>query len=448
MMGRKHLSLLFFLLAGLARLYGAGASNDSLILKKKITLSRANVSLQQVLADIESGYHISFSYADNLIPLDRKISLEVKEQPLHKVLDQLFKDMPVAYQVVGKQIVLTRATPVVAPPATVTKSSPPAPAIRQDSGVKINTGKQLAPAQVSNDEDGDDHFITGRRKRKGSKGKIPARRGKEKMTITLGRRYARPPVDTSDIGTDSLESKRKHVHKPAHKLQASLRKAEERKYSIDLTIDAGSSFRTIRSVSREGDEIMTERGGEKPGLGFASRLCFTWHLSRNFALGSGLGFISNGIKGYQSHVDSNYMGDDRSWQKNYSNRIVYLYMPLQVEFSYPVSSFFIRVQGSLLPSLFAGSSDGLGYYNYSYYREYHQEPYWRQRTMMPPQEVTYRKTNLGLSVHAAIEYSGPKFGVSAGPSYTGFLFSTYPKSAPLKEKVYMVGFAIRLRYFF
>jgi hypothetical protein len=62
--------------------------------------------LSTVLAEIESKYHVTFSYSRDLIPLDQKIYADIKEMPCKEALDQLFEQTQVVYGVVGNQIVL------------------------------------------------------------------------------------------------------------------------------------------------------------------------------------------------------------------------------------------------------------------------------------------------------------------------------------------------------
>src|SRR4051812_33157149 len=75
-------------------------------LDRKVSLRYEGVSLEEVLKGISKNYQVHFSYTNNLIPLDKRVSIRVKNQPLRLVLDELFKGTNVNYQLVGEQIVL------------------------------------------------------------------------------------------------------------------------------------------------------------------------------------------------------------------------------------------------------------------------------------------------------------------------------------------------------
>src|SRR4051812_23981552 len=75
-------------------------------LDRKVSLRYEGVSLEEVLKGISKNYQVHFSYTNNLIPLDKRVSIRVKNQPLRLALDELFKDANVSYQLVGDQIVL------------------------------------------------------------------------------------------------------------------------------------------------------------------------------------------------------------------------------------------------------------------------------------------------------------------------------------------------------
>jgi hypothetical protein len=76
------------------------------VLDRQVTLRYENVTLETVLKALGREYGIKFSYVNNLIPLQQKISLRVKGQTLRFALNELFKNTEVSYQVVGEQIVL------------------------------------------------------------------------------------------------------------------------------------------------------------------------------------------------------------------------------------------------------------------------------------------------------------------------------------------------------
>jgi hypothetical protein len=75
-------------------------------LERKITVRYEEAPLEIVLADLRKKYKLNFSYANQLIPLNQKVTLSARNQPLKVVLDA-FGGIDVGYRVVGDQIVLT-----------------------------------------------------------------------------------------------------------------------------------------------------------------------------------------------------------------------------------------------------------------------------------------------------------------------------------------------------
>lgn len=82
--------------------------NHGQILEKRVSLTYQQVSLARVLAGIKATYGVGFSYANNLIPLDKKVSISVKDKTLKQALDELFKESGISYTLVGQQIVLRK----------------------------------------------------------------------------------------------------------------------------------------------------------------------------------------------------------------------------------------------------------------------------------------------------------------------------------------------------
>jgi len=77
-------------------------------LETKVTLNYQQVRLAKVLADIKSKYGVGFSYANNLIPLDKKMNLAVTDKPLGQALTDLFKETGISFTLVGGQVVLRK----------------------------------------------------------------------------------------------------------------------------------------------------------------------------------------------------------------------------------------------------------------------------------------------------------------------------------------------------
>ncbi|HMG08926.1 MAG TPA: carboxypeptidase-like regulatory domain-containing protein, partial [Mucilaginibacter sp.] len=79
---------------------------------QNITLTEKNASLETVLNKIEqqSGYDIFMQ--TELLAGSNKVSVSVKDQPLTKVLERIFKGQPITYAIVGHTIVVKEKQPV------------------------------------------------------------------------------------------------------------------------------------------------------------------------------------------------------------------------------------------------------------------------------------------------------------------------------------------------
>jgi TonB-linked SusC/RagA family outer membrane protein len=85
--------------------FGANAQTE------KVSLKFKNVAVEKVLNAIESQTSYRFLYNKSEVDVTRKVSLSVKNQPLSRVLSELFAGNEVSYRIVGRQIVLNRETP-------------------------------------------------------------------------------------------------------------------------------------------------------------------------------------------------------------------------------------------------------------------------------------------------------------------------------------------------
>ena len=79
----------------------------------KISLHMDNVSVEKVLREIESNTQFKFLYNDSEIEYAKKVSINVKNKRISRILDELFLDTPITYEVFKKQIILKRSMPTV-----------------------------------------------------------------------------------------------------------------------------------------------------------------------------------------------------------------------------------------------------------------------------------------------------------------------------------------------
>lgn len=94
------LTMLFILLA-LMQLSASVYSQQT-----KLTLSLQNVSIRDVLREVEDQTDFSFVYRNANIDVSRIVSVEIKEKTVESLLDQIFKGTAVFYEVIDKQVVL------------------------------------------------------------------------------------------------------------------------------------------------------------------------------------------------------------------------------------------------------------------------------------------------------------------------------------------------------
>nr|WP_302825242.1 SusC/RagA family TonB-linked outer membrane protein [uncultured Bacteroides sp.] len=93
---RKSILITFLLLVGSA-IY---AQNSS-----KITIKRKNISLQEALAEVRKLTHMSISYNDSQLPVNR-ISLDIEKQPLEQALKVILKGTGFTYLIKDNYIMI------------------------------------------------------------------------------------------------------------------------------------------------------------------------------------------------------------------------------------------------------------------------------------------------------------------------------------------------------
>ncbi|MEJ4087077.1 TonB-dependent receptor [Galbibacter orientalis] len=74
--------------------------------KDKVSVNLQNVNLDRVLTAIESQTDYRFIYKDDEIDYKKSVSIKVEKSPIKEVLQDLFRNTSIDYQVVGTQIIL------------------------------------------------------------------------------------------------------------------------------------------------------------------------------------------------------------------------------------------------------------------------------------------------------------------------------------------------------
>jgi len=81
-------------------------AEDTFSQTTKLSFSLTDVKIRDVLNEIESHTDFYFLYNNKLIDVDRKVSLNVKDQQVEQILDLLFKEANVGYTVISRQIII------------------------------------------------------------------------------------------------------------------------------------------------------------------------------------------------------------------------------------------------------------------------------------------------------------------------------------------------------
>ena len=95
---------LFMMQFVICQLYGQQSGIDT-----PITLHSDSLSLQAILDQMEEQTGLSFSYSSRLFDDQQKMSIHVERKVLKPVLDLLFAEQKISYEVIEQQIVLKRA---------------------------------------------------------------------------------------------------------------------------------------------------------------------------------------------------------------------------------------------------------------------------------------------------------------------------------------------------
>lgn len=74
---------------------------------KEYVITFKNANLKEIVSSIEQQTTYSFIFGED-IKLSKNISLQLREKNIDKLLDALFKDQPISYQINGKHIILKK----------------------------------------------------------------------------------------------------------------------------------------------------------------------------------------------------------------------------------------------------------------------------------------------------------------------------------------------------
>lgn len=95
---KKNLLLIVLVFAGSAII----AQSAALLASYRAT----NQTLGTVLEGLEEQYAVRFSYSPDYIPLQRKVSVDDQGEGLNGVLEDICRQLPISYRIVGRQVML------------------------------------------------------------------------------------------------------------------------------------------------------------------------------------------------------------------------------------------------------------------------------------------------------------------------------------------------------
>lgn len=104
--------------------------------KAQLSLDFKNTSIEVILNEIENQSEFYFLYNKNLVDVMRKVDIQVTHQKVDNILDQIFEDSTVGYQILGRQIALINGEP---------KSEGTVSQIKPVAGKVINLLKEPLP---------------------------------------------------------------------------------------------------------------------------------------------------------------------------------------------------------------------------------------------------------------------------------------------------------------
>lgn len=102
---------LFFFLVFFSAGFNLRAQGTSL-LQQNIQLSNQEMSVTEVLAEVNSQTELDFAYNPKSIQKPQKIKFDSREQSLRKILEELGRQAGIDYKMAGNQISLVKADPV------------------------------------------------------------------------------------------------------------------------------------------------------------------------------------------------------------------------------------------------------------------------------------------------------------------------------------------------
>jgi len=114
---------------------------------QNITLREAGVPLAKVLLEIKAQSNYTFWYEDAVINKASPVSISVSDMPIRQVLELLFKNQPLQFEIIGQTIAVTEK-PISVDAETNRFDSLPKKMIHVQGVVYNESGQALSGANV------------------------------------------------------------------------------------------------------------------------------------------------------------------------------------------------------------------------------------------------------------------------------------------------------------
>ena len=121
---------LFFLLVSAA----TAAASVGYSQNAKLTLDLQNVTMKEIIKEIESQSEFIFVFYDNALDLNQKVSIKVENQPVEKILEKVLASTGNSFAVFDRQIVIGKKDQVIEPMAGPNQNNAGQPQKKQLTG--------------------------------------------------------------------------------------------------------------------------------------------------------------------------------------------------------------------------------------------------------------------------------------------------------------------------
>ncbi|PWK80428.1 TonB-linked SusC/RagA family outer membrane protein [Mucilaginibacter oryzae] len=122
------------------------------ILNKKVNVTLSNTTMLEALQYLQKNNNVKFIYSSGSLNADKRFSLNINNQPLKKVLDQVFKNNGINYDVMNDRVVLEKSaagTDAVNPPVEIVAAAETPANVTITGKVVDNTGQPVPGATVT-----------------------------------------------------------------------------------------------------------------------------------------------------------------------------------------------------------------------------------------------------------------------------------------------------------